>query len=234
VNEFLQKLPAIWTKTLKNVCSPVPRQRSWKNIGFKRCQIISLPESPTRHGVALSKVQAIQVHYRLKIKHVANTQSYFKTGQSDVVLSSYAKKWKWQLTCRMSIYKNWSSQNTCNCSIFTHNSTSKVVQIFLLLIQLHALQTPLRPCKQLTTFTLYNTLKTKLHCYVKWILISLGSCDRASWVIEWEKTNKIQQSDVYYRCLSQHVSGIIMPIFRRTKTVLLHVVCCAGSAGCGW
>ena len=50
---------------------------------------------------------------------------------------------------------------------------------------------------------------------------------------EREKTNKMQQSDVYYR-LSQHVSGIIMPIFRRTKTVLLHLVYCSGSAGCGW
>ena len=34
-----------------------------------------------------------------------------------------------------------------------------------------------------------------------------------------EKTNKMQQTDVYYQLLSQHVSGIIMPIFRRTKTV---------------
>ena len=49
-----------------------------------------------------------------------------------------------------------------------------------------------------------------------------------------EKTNKMQQLDVYYQLLSQHVSGIIMPIFRRTKTVLLHMVYCSGSAGCGW
>ena len=34
---------------------------------------------------------------------------------------------------------------------------------------------------------------------------------------EREKTNKMQQLDVYYQLLSQHVSGIIMPIFRRTK-----------------
>ena len=33
-----------------------------------------------------------------------------------------------------------------------------------------------------------------------------------------EKTNKTQQSDVYHHLLSQHVSGIIMPILRRTKT----------------
>ena len=33
-----------------------------------------------------------------------------------------------------------------------------------------------------------------------------------------DKTNKMQQSDVYYQLLSQHVSGIIMPIFRRTNT----------------
>ena len=32
----------------------------------------------------------------------------------------------------------------------------------------------------------------------------------------------------------QHVLGIIMPIFRRTKALLLHLVCCSGSAGCGW
>ena len=43
---------------------------------------------------------------------------------------------------------------------------------------------------------------------------------------EREKTNKMQQSDVYIQLLSQHVSGIIMPIFRRTKTVLLHMVYC--------
>jgi glycerol-3-phosphate acyltransferase PlsY len=34
--------------------------------------------------------------------------------------------------------------------------------------------------------------------------------------------------------LFQQVSGIIMPIFRRTKALLLHLVCCSGSAGCGW
>jgi hypothetical protein len=49
-----------------------------------------------------------------------------------------------------------------------------------------------------------------------------------------EKTNQMQQLDVYYYLLSQHVSGIIMPIFRRTKALLLHLVSCSGSAGCGW
>ena len=52
---------------------------------------------------------------------------------------------------------------------------------------------------------------------------------------ERKKTNKMQQSDVYYQLLSQHVSGIIMPIFRRNEDrVLLRTVYCAGSAGCGW
>ena len=46
--------------------------------------------------------------------------------------------------------------------------------------------------------------------------------------------NKMQQLDVYYQLLSQDVSGTIMPIFRRTNTMLLHVVYCSGSAGCGW
>ena len=49
-----------------------------------------------------------------------------------------------------------------------------------------------------------------------------------------EKINKMQQSDVYYQLLSQHVSGIIMPFFRRTKAVLVHLVYCSGFAGCGW
>ena len=44
----------------------------------------------------------------------------------------------------------------------------------------------------------------------------------------------MQQLYVYYQLLSQHVSGIIMPIFRSTKTVLLLMVYCSGSAGCGW
>ena len=46
-----------------------------------------------------------------------------------------------------------------------------------------------------------------------------------------DKTNKIQQSDVYVQLLSQHVSGIIMPIFRRTKALLLHLVCCSVTGG---
>jgi len=37
----------------------------------------------------------------------------------------------------------------------------------------------------------------------------------------------MQQSDVYYQLLSRHVSGIIMPIFRRTKTVCYCMQCAA-------
>ena len=54
-----------------------------------------------------------------------------------------------------------------------------------------------------------------------------------------EKTNKMQQSDVYYQLLSQHVSGIILPIFRRTKTVCYCIWCTAlvlldvVGSGCG-
>ena len=43
------------------------------------------------------------------------------------------------------------------------------------------------------------------------------------------------QQDATVRCLlsifSQHVSGIIMPIFRRARRVLLQVVCCAVTSG---
>ena len=64
--------------------------------------------------------------------------------------------------------------------------------------------------------------------YVNKIFHALGFCDRASWANceVREKTNKMQQSDVYYQLLSQHVSGIIMPIFRRTKTVCYCVWYC--------
>ena len=54
---------------------------------------------------------------------------------------------------------------------------------------------------------------------------ALGFCDRASWANCEERereTNKMQQSDVYYQLLSQHVSGIIMPIIRRTKIAAQH------------
>ena len=34
-------------------------------------------------------------------------------------------------------------------------------------------------------------------------------------------------------CSVEHDSGIIMPIFKRTKAMLLHLVCCSGSARCG-
>jgi len=57
-----------------------------------------------------------------------------------------------------------------------------------------------------------------LHCYVHSNGIAkIMGVDR-------EKTNKMQQSDVYYQLLSQHVSGIITSTFGRTKTVLLHMV----------
>ena len=54
-----------------------------------------------------------------------------------------------------------------------------------------------------------------------------------------ETTNNMQQSDVYYQLLSQHVSGVIMPIFRRAKTVCYCIRCTAlvlpsvVGSGCG-
>jgi len=54
-----------------------------------------------------------------------------------------------------------------------------------------------------------------------------------------KKPNKMQQSDVYYQLLSQRVSGIIMTIFRRTKTVCYCIWCTAlvlmdvVGSGCG-
>ena len=56
---------------------------------------------------------------------------------------------------------------------------------------------------------------------------------------EKEITNKMQQLDIYYQLLSRHVSGIIMPIFRKTKTVCYCIWCTAlvlldvVGSGCG-
>ena len=62
-------------------------------------------------------------------------------------------------------------------------------------------------------------------------------CVSVEMLLVWrdKKTNKMQRLDFYYQLLSQPVSGIIMPIFRKNKDrVLLHTVYCSGSAGCGW
>jgi hypothetical protein len=45
-----------------------------------------------------------------------------------------------------------------------------------------------------------------------------------------DKINKMQQSYVSYQLLSQHVLGIIMPIFRRTKTVWCYCTWCTALA----
>jgi len=45
----------------------------------------------------------------------------------------------------------------------------------------------------------------------------------------------MQQSDVYYQLLSQHISGHhYAHLQENNDRVLLHMVYCAGSAGCGW
>ena len=73
----------------------------------------------------------------------------------------------------------------------------------------------------------FNAARNEFHLSSLFYTIRVGKCE--------EREN---QQDATIRCLlstlSQHVSGIIMPIFRRPRRVLLHVVCCAGSAGCGW
>ena len=79
-----------------------------------------------------------------------------------------------------------------------------------------------------------------LHCTAQWtnyssVIESRNLLLYTKIVTLWSEREN--QQDATVRCLlwtfSQHVSGIIMPIFRRPWRVLLHVVCCAGSAGCG-
>jgi len=47
-----------------------------------------------------------------------------------------------------------------------------------------------------------------------------------------EETNKMQQMFIFNNistCFGHHYAHL-----QENKTVLLHVVCCAGSVGCGW
>ena len=76
----------------------------------------------------------------------------------------------------------------------------------------------------------------------KFFLHALGFCDRASWA-NCEERERENQQDATIRCLlstmSQHVSGIIMPIFRRKNTVCYCMWCAAlglldvVGSGCG-
>jgi len=47
----------------------------------------------------------------------------------------------------------------------------------------------------------------------------LGSCDRVSWNVGWREINQQHANNPMFiiKLLSQHVSGIIMPIIRRTR-----------------
>ena len=49
-----------------------------------------------------------------------------------------------------------------------------------------------------------------------------------------EKTNKMQQLDVYYQHFLNMFWASLCPSSGEQDRVLLHVVCCSGSAGCGW
>jgi len=49
-----------------------------------------------------------------------------------------------------------------------------------------------------------------------------------------EKTNKMHQLDAYYQYFLNMFRASLCPSSGEQDRVLLHVVCCAGSAGCGW
>jgi len=51
---------------------------------------------------------------------------------------------------------------------------------------------------------------------------------------EREKTNKMQQSDIYYQLVSTCFGHNYAHLQENKDRVLLHTVYCAGSAGCGW
>ena len=78
------------------------------------------------------------------------------------------------------------------------------------------------------TRTFLTQLKLFLiHSLHTTVTISCILCLNLTTTVKSEKTNKMQQSDVYYQLLSEHVSGIFIPIFRRTKTVCYCMWCAA-------
>jgi len=66
-----------------------------------------------------------------------------------------------------------------------------------------------------------------IYIYTSFSNRTVSTPSRIHKILKREKTNKMQQSDVYYQLLSQHVSDIIMPIFRRSKTVCYCIWCTA-------
>ena len=68
----------------------------------------------------------------------------------------------------------------------------------------------------------------------------LGYCDRASWNVGWIEINQQDATNPMFiiKLLSQHVSGIIMPIIRRTRPCItaygvLHWLCWLWLCGAG-
>ena len=61
---------------------------------------------------------------------------------------------------------------------------------------------------------------------------ALGSCDRASWNVGWRELNQQDATNPMFiiKLISQHVSGIIMPIIRRIRPCItaygvVHCLC---------
>jgi len=68
----------------------------------------------------------------------------------------------------------------------------------------------------------------------------LGFCDRASWDVGWREINQQDVTNPMFiiKLLSQHVSGIVMPIIRRTRPCItacgvLHWLCWLWLCGAG-
>ena len=77
------------------------------------------------------------------------------------------------------------------------------------------------------------------NCSTTWMCVPSPGCWHCSIFcsILWrerEKTNKMQQLDVYYEHCLNMFRASLCPSSGEQRPVLLHAVCCAGPAGCGW
>ena len=147
--------------------------------------------------------------------------------------------WHWQYWMqvdRTMIWKLWSMHP---CILMTTNTVLAILKLLKLPgHQFIGLQ-PWRLTRRgmVSQYTFYILPSPWMYSCSLWMFWTIPTNFRFLWHCIMSKlwSERESQQDATVRCLlsilSQHVSGIIMPIFRRTRRVLLHVVCCAVTIG---
>jgi hypothetical protein len=128
----------------------------------------------------------------------------------------------------------WRAHSYWNSSINTDNTIQHFVFLPLFGSAFHC-DSVLSWTQKLVVFNLFFARKILSSIYHV-----LGSCDRASWNVGWREINQQDATNPMFiiKLLSQHISGIIMPIIRRTRPCItaygvLHWFCWLWLCGAG-